>query len=78
MIFAFRRCILLNGINAVASKADLVDRSLSLECQAIPENRRQPERAFWEHFGGAKPRILGGMFNALSRAMKLKCLLGPT
>ncbi len=72
VIFAYRRCILLNGINAVVSRADLLDRSILLECQPIPDNRRQPEREFWGHFEGAKARILGGMFNALSRAMSLK------
>jgi hypothetical protein len=72
VIFAYRRCILLNGINAVASRADLLDRSILLECQPIPEVRRTSERLLWQDFEAAKRRILGGMFNTLSRAMELK------
>ena len=72
VIFSFRRCILLNGINSVASRADLLDRSLTLECQPIPDEQRVPERVFWERFEAARARILGGMFNTLSRAMGIK------
>lgn len=72
IIFSFRRCILLNGINSVASRADLLDRSLALECQSISDDRRAPERAFWERFEAVRARILGGMFNTLSLALRLK------
>ena len=72
VIFSFRRCIVLNGINSVASRPDLLDRSILLECQPIPDDQRSPERDFWERFASAKARILGGMFDALSRAMRLK------
>lgn len=72
VIFSFRRCILLNGINSVASRADLLDRSLALECQPISDDRRTPERLFWERFETSRSRILGGMFNTLSRTLRLK------
>ena len=72
VIFAFRRCILLNGINSVASRADLLDRSVLLECQPIADHQRMPECVFWKRFEATQRRIVGAMFNTLSRAMRLK------
>jgi hypothetical protein len=72
VIFAYRRCILLNGINTVASRPDLLDRSILLECQPIPDGQRKPERILWRDFEAVKARILGGIFNALCEAMRVK------
>lgn len=61
----------MNGINLVAEKPDLLDRLLILEMERIPEDIRKTEREFWDGFRGALPRILGGLFSALSRTLEL-------
>ncbi|RJR29220.1 toprim domain-containing protein [Candidatus Microgenomates bacterium] len=61
----------MNGINLVAEKPDLLDRLLILEMERIPEEVRKTEREFWDSFRKALPRILGGLFTALSRTLEL-------
>ncbi len=72
IIYHFRRCIGLNGINIVAQKADLLDRSILLRLDPIPDESRIPEAQLWEEFEELRPSILGAALDALSRAMVLK------
>jgi hypothetical protein len=71
VIFAFHRVIAVNGINLVVDKPDLLDRSLLLSLERIPENRRMGEVEFWERFEEARPRLLGAMFDAASKANRI-------
>lgn len=71
IIFSYRRCIGLNGINVAASKADLLDRSVLIGLEPIaPETRRQ-EQQFWQEFEDMRPLLVGALFDILSLAMKL-------
>ena len=70
-IFKYKRCIGLNGINNAATKPDLLDRAFILNHEPIPKDRRIEERVLFERFNEAKPGILGGMFDALSEAMRI-------
>ncbi|MBU4266949.1 MAG: bifunctional DNA primase/polymerase, partial [Candidatus Altiarchaeota archaeon] len=72
VIYSYRRCVSLNGINIAAHKPDLLDRGMLIELERIPENRRMTEKEFWEKFNKDKPDILAGILDALSKAMKIK------
>lgn len=69
IIYSFRCCVGLNGINIAAQKADLLDRSILFNLERIPPEKRQAERDFWERFEQTRPAILGGIFDALSKAI---------
>ncbi len=69
IIFQLKRVIGLNGINIVAIKPDLLDRCILLELKRIPDGERREEREFLAEFEQAKPQILGGFFDILSKAM---------
>jgi len=71
VLYAFRRCVGLNGINVSARKADLLDRSLLFRLGRLPAESRRSERALWAEFEAARPAILGGIFDALSAALRL-------
>jgi len=71
IIYNFRRCIGLNGINLAAKKADLLDRGILFRLDRIAGNQRKGEKLIWKEFEDARPIILGGIFNALSKAMKI-------
>ena len=43
MLFQARRPVILNGIEEIASRSDLVDRLLGAHLPPIPEERRRPE-----------------------------------
>lgn len=69
-ILQFKRCICLNGINIVATRPDLLDRSILLELERIPKTERKPEAQIWRSFDHDVPKFLGAVFNTLSKAMQ--------
>jgi hypothetical protein len=72
VIYEFIRIIGLNGINLVAEKADLLDRSLLFgDLERIPKDKRREDKALWQQFEERKPQILGAMFEALSKARSI-------
>lgn len=71
IIYKFRRCVTINGINMVPSKPDILDRCLIFEFEPISQENRIEESIFWERFNEMKPKILGAMFLILSKAMKI-------
>ena len=65
IIFDGQRPIVLNGIEDIASRPDLVDRSVILLLKPISQESRRPETAFWHAFDTALPSILGGLLDAV-------------
>ena len=61
-VIAFRRAIIFNGIDVVASQGDLADRLLRVKLPRIRGGRRQEEeiQASWAQ---AHPHILGGLLD---------------
>jgi hypothetical protein len=64
------RPIALNGITELATRGDLLDRSILVDLEAIPEERRLPEKALWARFERLRPLILGGLLDAASGALR--------
>lgn len=71
VIYSFRRIIGINGINLAATRPDLLERSILLQLDRIPENQRKQERDLIRDFENDLPSILGGAFDVLSRAMAI-------
>ncbi len=69
MIFDSTRPIVLTSIADVASKSDLVDRSIFLSLPRIPEDKRREEGTFWPLFEQQSPGILGALLTAASMAL---------
>lgn len=70
-ILSFKRCISLNGINVVVTKADLIDRAILLELERISEDNRKEETEVWRAFEEDKPQIVGGALMTLAKAMAI-------
>ena len=70
VLYSFTRQVYINGISLVAHKPDLLDRILPLEHEEIKPEKRKEANRFWSEFDRDKPRILGGIFTALSKALK--------
>ncbi|MFW9849462.1 MAG: hypothetical protein ACFFF4_09985, partial [Candidatus Thorarchaeota archaeon] len=68
VIYTYKRCIGLNGINNAATKPDLLDRSALYRFPRIEEENRRDEKTFWYDFEIIRPRLLGAIFTALSKA----------
>jgi len=66
IIYTFKRCVGLNGINLIATKPDLLDRSIIFEMERIPKDKRRLEkklknlkrncRAYWVIFSISSQR----------------------
>jgi len=72
IIYKFKRCISINGINIPVQKPDLLDRCLLIELKKIPKNKRLTEKEIWETFEKDRAKIFGSMLKILSRALSLK------
>lgn len=70
-IFKFKRCVTINGINNVANRSDLLDRSIILELERISDSKRREQRKVYRSFEEDRPYILGAIFDVLSKAMKI-------
>ncbi|MBC7075994.1 MAG: hypothetical protein H5T98_07990 [Syntrophomonadaceae bacterium] len=71
VILSFLRCPMLNGINLVASRDDLLDRSVLFKLERIDEEERKAEAEFWQGFEQDRPYILGAIFDVLARALQV-------
>jgi len=70
-MLSFKRCVTLNGINIVATRADLLDRSIILELERIATSERKEESVIWQRFNKDMPEIIGAVLTALSQAMAI-------
>lgn len=69
IIYDIKNCISINGINITATKPDLLHRSLIFSTSTVKLEDRVNEYELWEEFNEVKPKILGGFFSLLSKAM---------
>ncbi len=61
----------LNGINNVAEKPDLLDRSVLFRLRAMPLSKRMDEEELWRKFEELGPSLMAALFDTLSKAMQI-------
>lgn len=71
IMFYQKNAIGITGITIVPSKADLLDRSIIITLERIPEDKRRGELEFWADFEKQKPYLLGAVFSALSKVLSI-------
>ena len=69
VLFDAQRPSILNGIEELASRGDLLDRALILYLPSIAEQKREPESKFWSDFEAARPNLLGALLDVVSDAL---------
>ena len=63
-----RRPVMINGINPVLSRPDLLDRSLCLD---IPQlKKRKTDESLVEDFNKDRPQIIAGLMDLLSNVLQ--------
>lgn len=70
VIFSAMRPVILNGIDDVVGRQDLVDRSIPISLPAIRDDCRQREDELWPQFQALRPRLLGALLDAVSCALR--------
>ena len=69
-IFDAQRPVILTGIEELATRGDLLDRSLIVTLPNIPEDQRRAEGEIWREFDEARPRMLGVLCDAISIGLR--------
>lgn len=69
-IYNFQHLIVLNGIDQVIKKPDLLDRAILIGLERISDEKRATAHDIRAKFEQIKPQLLGAIFNILVQAMK--------
>ena len=69
IFFDVQRPIILNGIEDVATRGDLLDRCVILGLPEISAAQRREEAKFWRDFEAAHPRLLGALLDAVAATL---------
>jgi len=69
VLFEAQRPILLTGIADLATRSDLLERTIVCYLPSIPPDRRRTEAAVRADFAAARPRILGALLDVVSAAL---------
>jgi len=68
MTLSIKKPILLNGIDEIAERGDLVSRSIKIELQKPKQSKT--ETSVWSEFMANTPDILGALLDGLSMSLK--------
>jgi hypothetical protein len=69
-IFDGQRPVMLDGIEEVATRGDLLDRSISIELETITEDKRKRLSELWADFDASAGKILGALCKAAAHALR--------
>src|SRR5262249_51567156 len=62
--------VILDGIEEIATRGDLLRRTLRVELPVISDEERLTEEEFWAAFDAIYPRLFGALCDALSCALR--------
>ncbi len=69
-IFNVMRPAIINGIEDLASRGDLMDRLVPVTLERIDEEDRLSEREYWQELERFAPLIFGALLDAVSQAIR--------
>jgi hypothetical protein len=69
-LFDSMRPVFITGIEAVATRPDLLDRSILLNLPAIPEEKRRTEEELYAELEPSRPGILGALLDVVACALQ--------
>jgi len=70
VILDVMRPIIINGIEELATRSDLLDRSINLTLPTIADADRRTEAELWRDIRQLQPQILGALLDGVSRTMR--------
>jgi hypothetical protein len=71
VIYQLQRPVAINAINIPVQRPDLLDRSLLIGLDQLPEDRRRPIVQIRSAFSREQPAILGGFLETVVRALNV-------
>jgi Domain of unknown function (DUF3854) len=70
--WSFKRPQIMTGIDEIANRGDLLDRSLMVELLPILGGHYRAESDYWEEFHSIHPQLLGALLDAVCMALGVK------
>ena len=70
ILFSIQRPILMNGIDDIALRQDLVDRAIVITLPVISDTERKDEKTLWKNFDQCHPWLLGYVLSAASTGLR--------
>lgn len=70
MLLEAKANLILNGIDDIASRQDLIERAVIITLPPIPPERRKPEEVFQQEFAKAHPHLLGALLDDLAKVLR--------
>jgi hypothetical protein len=70
VLFDAKRPVILNGIEEMVTRSDLLDRCITLHLPKIPPDQRRTEAEISHEFEKARPRILGALLDVVAGALR--------
>lgn len=70
VIFQACRPILINGIEELGNRADLLDRMIMITLPSIDRRHRRDEEALWEEFECEEPLLFGAILDGVVLALR--------
>lgn len=74
-VFAFRRVILLNGIDVGSLRGDLAERTMAISLDRITERRRRTESELDSQWHQLHPRLFGALLDLAARVKAVSATL---
>ncbi|OGI20779.1 MAG: hypothetical protein A3B68_09595 [Candidatus Melainabacteria bacterium RIFCSPHIGHO2_02_FULL_34_12] len=72
VIYNIQRFVGINGINITTKKSDVLERSILIELERISDGNWKREDELYKQLELDKPKILGGIFNVIVKAINIK------
>ncbi|WP_161878613.1 hypothetical protein [Alkalibacterium sp. MB6] len=72
IIVDMKKTVILNGIDDISKRQDLVSRTVFIETPKLPVDKKKTESDIWQNFKEDAPYILGSLVNAVSTGLKNK------
>jgi hypothetical protein len=69
-LFEALRPVIINGIEDLATRGDLLSRTIVLYCPPVKPEARRKEADLWREFEQARPSICGALFDTVSVALR--------
>jgi hypothetical protein len=72
VIYNYKRCIIVNGVNNSLTESDALDRSILTEFDRIPDEQRKEESEIEARFEEVRPKLFAYILDTLVKAIQMK------
>jgi hypothetical protein len=72
IVYEYKHCLSLNGINIALTESDALDRGLTIELEEIRDENRRKEEDLIAEFEAMRPKVFACILDIAVKAMQIK------